>query len=90
MELKVDQEFKDICREIKGESKTEDDWALIESSDMFQSENYNGGFDATEMEFCFSYYDQTQKEYWFQMSLEQVKKVLTGEHLTLDMREAEL
>lgn len=38
--------------------------ALIESDDMFQTQNYVGGFDATEMSFCFSYFDANRDEFY--------------------------
>ena len=38
-------------------------WAKKESSDEFQTKNYCGGFDATENEFCFSYYNENKIEY---------------------------
>lgn len=45
---------------------------MIESSDMFQTKNFCGGFDAIENEFCFSYYND-DKEFWFQLSLNDIK-----------------
>lgn len=38
-------------------------WSLIDSSDQFQTENYSGGFDSTENEFTFSYFDENRNEY---------------------------
>ncbi|KAA5540606.1 hypothetical protein [Adhaeribacter rhizoryzae] len=89
VELEVDQEFAAICKQIKEENKSEAEWRLIESDSMFQTENYEGGFDATEMEFCFSYYDAAGREYWFQLPLAQVQEIAAGKSLKLYLREAE-
>ena len=40
---------------------------------MFQAGIYEGGFDATGMEFCFSVYEN-DNEYWFQFPLDLVEK----------------
>jgi len=63
MKLIIDSEFASICKEIIKENKTNLEWSSIESSDMFQTKNYNGGYDATENAFCFSHY-KNNKEYW--------------------------
>ena len=68
----VNNDFLIICKEILEENKSDDQWAEIESDDMFQQGNYEGGFDATEMEFCFSVYENGQ-EYWFQFPLSEVE-----------------
>lgn len=69
MKLKIDNELKIIIKQIIDEEKNEQEWGQIESSDMYQSEHYCGGFDQTENAFCFSYYDEKNNEYWFQISL---------------------
>jgi hypothetical protein len=70
----LDNEFYQICKEIVEENKSLAEWAEIESDDMFQSEKYEGGFDALEMEFCFSVYLDAA-EYWFQLSLDSIHKI---------------
>ena len=72
MKIAVTQELRDILRQILDEGRTPNDWATIESDDMFQSEHFCGGFDATERAFCFSLYHDNGKEYWFQITLEDV------------------
>lgn len=89
MEIEITKEFTQICRQIIDEGRNEDDWAKIESDDMFQSENFCGGFDATEMDFCFSYLDKNRNEYWFQFSLGEIEKVLDGNRQVLNLRLAE-
>ena len=78
MQVQVTNEFAEICRQILAENKSEEEWALIESDDMFQTKNYVGGFDATEMAFCFSYFDARREEFWFQCTLAQVGDIAGG------------
>ena len=80
MKLKITDELREILSKIKGKQLDEAQWAEIESSDMFQSEHYCGGFDADENEFCFSFWDESRVEYWFQFSLEDVNKALSDSH----------
>ena len=88
MKLEIDQEFLEICKKIVLENKTQIEWAQIESSDMFQTKNYNGGFDETEMEFCFSYYNSDGKEFWFQLPLSKITDITKGIKIKLDLVEA--
>lgn len=71
MTHKINNDFLTICKEILRENKSQMEWADIESDDMFQLGDYEGGFDATGMEFCFSIYENGQ-EYWFQFPLSDV------------------
>ncbi len=89
MKLKLKPEFKKICSNILNKNKTEIEWAEIESDDLFQNDSFCGGFDATEIAFCFSYYDTNNNEYWFQLTLNQIKEVIDGSLIEFDMREAE-
>lgn len=88
MDYRPDNEFRSICQEIVAEDKTEEEWAKVEAADMFQSQKYSGGFDADEVEFCFSVY-LADGEYWFQVSLEQVELIAVGNDVVVDMRPAE-
>jgi hypothetical protein len=78
MKIKVTDEFKSICGEILKEKKSEQEWAAIESDDMFQTKSFCGGYDADEKAFCFSYYNKNGDEYWFQLTLEEVEKTVDG------------
>lgn len=89
MYLKVDKKLKEICSEILKQNKTLEEWRDIESSDMFQNETYNGGFDAIEDEFCFSVYIK-EKEYWFQISLSDVDEIMYGKIKIIEISEADL
>ena len=71
MRYTVDKQLKQICCQIVASNQTEKEWAEIESDDMFQVGDYEGGFDATEMMFCFSLYKEG-KECWFQIPLADV------------------
>lgn len=71
-------EFIEIAKDIISAGKSLSEWEKIESDDSFQNGNYTGGFDATEMEFCFSVIEEG-KEYWFQLSLDEIGKIGKGE-----------
>ena len=86
MKQNINQEFKEICIQILAENKSEKEWYEIESSDMFQTANYCGGFDGTEMEFTFSYYNEKKEEYWFQLSLKNIASLVSGELKKIEMR----
>lgn len=76
MILKISDELFQILQQIISENKDESEWAQIEADDMFQSEHYCGGYDATEEAFTFSYYDPENVEWWFQLTLEEVQSIL--------------
>ena len=88
IKIGIDEEFKQICERILARNYNLNQWAEIESSDEFQTENYCGGFDATEMEFCFSYYQEKQ-EYWFQLNMTDIKRITGMEIEFLYPRKAE-
>ena len=85
MEHPVDNELLDICREILEENLRQSEWAEIQSDDMFQRPRYCGGFEAPEMAFCFSVYVDGS-EYWFQITLDEVRAIVQGEKLSVDVR----
>lgn len=87
LQLNVDIELQNICREILQMNKCDDEWAEIESCDMFQTSNYCGGYVVEEQAFWFSYFDAHQKEWWFELRTEQLIPVLEGELLHLDLKE---
>jgi len=82
----VDDDFIAICRSIVAEGFDEDQWAERESDDWFQVADYCGGFDADERAFCFSYEPAQGAEVWFQLSLAEVDRVLSGELDSLPAR----
>lgn len=54
---------------------------------MFQSDKYCGGYESLIQEFCFSYYSNEDREWWFQLSLVGVARVVGGELKYLDLLE---
>lgn len=78
VELTIMEEFQDICTQIVTENKSEQEWSEIESTDMFQTRSFLGGFDATDQVFSFSYFDEQKKEFWFYLTLEEVEEVAKG------------
>ena len=88
MKLKVDQELIDICKEIENQNWDKVTWSDHEADDWFQTENYEGGFDADEEAFCFAKFTEN-KEYWFQFTLEESRLVLEGKLKEIESREPE-
>lgn len=78
MKISLSEELVEILEEIKAEKKTLKEWCEIESSDMYQTKHFNGGFDADEEEFTFSYYNDDGKEYWFQIPLTEIDTALAN------------
>jgi hypothetical protein len=86
MKMEIDQEFISICQKILDEQKSKEEWAEIESDDMFQTGSFEGGYDATEEAFCFSYYNENQDEFWFQLTLDEITEIVNGTKTQLDVR----
>ncbi len=82
MVIPINEDLKAICRQIIEQNLSLEQWEGIESDDMFQTSIFEGGFDATEKEFLFSYFGE--KEYWFQLSLTEVSRITNGESLNLN------
>src|SRR5687768_10531934 len=82
-------ELSSVCSGIVERGWNEDVWSEHEACDEFQTEHLCGGFDATEREFCFSYFAPGGKEYWFQFPLAQAKALASSPNLPLVLREAE-
>lgn len=88
MKHQFEIDFYAICNLILEENKTIEEWAEIESSNMFQEGIYVGGFDGTEMEFTFSV-KISGKEYWFQLPLTDISKILRKEIQEIRVTEAD-
>jgi hypothetical protein len=89
MDYPVDELFYQICKQIISEDKSLQEWAVSESDDMFQNERYCGGFDADEMMFCFSFYNDDNKEYWFQVSYDDIRDIVSGKKNKLAVKDGE-
>lgn len=83
MRIPVTEEFRNICRSICAEARSEETWSLVESDDLIQTDNFEGGYDTTERAFCFSFYDDQRSEFWFQVTLAEVNQIAAGEDVTL-------
>jgi hypothetical protein len=88
MHIEVTDELISICFDIVSKKLTLLEWSEIESDDMFQSKSYCGGFDADEKEFCFSSYSEGSPEKWFQFSLSEAERIVSGTVYTILCREA--
>lgn len=84
----VEDAFRRICEQIVSEGLQESQWAAIESDDMFRVGNYEGGFDADEVAFCFSVHS-ADGEWWFQLTLEEIVDVVERRRETFEARPAE-
>jgi len=78
MEIKVDEQLKGILEEIKGFDYSVDQWAEIESDDMFQTQSYCGGFDGDAKSFYFRYFTKAGDQFWFDFRLEDITSLLSG------------
>ena len=89
MQLVPDAEFLTICRQVADQGWTDEDWADRESDDWFQTPNFCGGYDADERAFCFSYYDASGNEWWFQVSLPDARMISAGGRAVIELRRAQ-
>ncbi|MBP9752793.1 MAG: hypothetical protein KBD31_03175 [Proteobacteria bacterium] len=60
----------------------------MESDDAFQTDHYVGGYDSTENAFCFSYYNDNNEEYWFQIKLSDILQLTEKDFDSLTLRKA--
>jgi len=89
MQIPIDDEFLTLCEQILKEGLSLEEWREIESDDMFQSPHYEGGFDATEDAFCFSYFDpEGGGELWFQLTLSEITEAVAGKLRSIEARKA--
>lgn len=89
MEIAVTDEFLKICSEILSEEKTAEEWKEVESDDMFQTQSFSGGYDATESAFCFSYFDEKNEEFWFQLTFDEISEILKKQKRSISIWPAE-
>lgn len=89
MKIPITEEFENICREIVAMDHTLGEWAEIESDDMFQSDHFCGGCESLEDEVTFSYYDDQRREYWFGVTLYDIRRIADGEIAEIEIRLAE-
>ena len=75
-----------ICREIAARRLSLEQWSAVESCDEFQSERLVGGFEATEGQFTFSYFDVADTEWWFNLTLDQALGAAEGNGVVVALR----
>ena len=83
--VRADDNLITLCRQILSEGRAESEWVDHESDDSFQHGTYEGGFDATEMAFCFSL-RAAGEEFWFQITLSEVSQITAGEKVSISVR----
>lgn len=88
IKIPINTDLKSICDEIVDDNLTDEQWAAIESDDTFKRESIVGGYDADESAFCFSYFDDEKKEYWFQFDIGTAKKIAEGIEISVEGRPA--
>ena len=87
MQLPVDSELRALASEIVSWMASQPDWRELEGSDVFQSPNYSGGYEALEEAFTFSYYDPDRREWWFQLGAADVEGLADGRTHSITIRE---
>ncbi len=88
MDIPITSQLESICQDIRAKNYSMEQWAQVESDDMFQSGSFCGGFDADESEFCFSFYATNGKEYWFQIDLKMAIETSNGKAPSISGRTA--
>lgn len=83
MIILITEELKGICYTIAKEQKTALERKEVEADDMVRSPSFEGGYDATEHAFCFSYYDAKKPEFWFQLTLDEVNEIAAGRNVII-------
>ena len=83
MEIPISPELESICFQIMVKDLTPAQWSENESTDMFQNDEFCGGFNAVENMFCFSYFTENDIEYWFQLSLFDAIQIAKGKELQI-------
>ncbi len=77
--MKVAEPILQICREIKEVGLTEEAWDDNRSDDGIQVGAFWGGYLDPEEQFWFQFMDSYWRTYKFQIRLEDVEKILSGE-----------
>jgi len=88
MEVQVNEELKGICRDIIGENKSAEQWKQSGSGELYQTDNYCGGYEASKGLFSFSLY-KDDKEYWFDLNLSEVSEIAEGNKKSIQCEEVD-
>ena len=84
-QLEIDDELLTLCEKMYSKEKFDKEWGEIELCDTFQTPTYCGDYDAIEQEFRFSYYDTHTKEWWFELTLESLRRIIHGDLKFIDL-----
>lgn len=79
---KIDDDFMQICRSILEDPDT----ARIPSDDLLQNGKYVGGYESDDDAYCFSVF--LEREYWFQVSHNDVVDIVSGKLTEVSIRPA--
>ncbi len=83
--IRIDDTILRFCRDIVSRGLDEDTWADREACDTFLTDRYCGGFDASEMAFCFGVYDRVGEEICcFKFRLDQIPSILNKQITVLE------
>jgi hypothetical protein len=88
-QIEADDDLRKICLEIVIKGRTAAGWDQNECYDIFTAGPYEGGYDATEHKFLFSYYAPDGKECWIGFDLEVATRIASGEQHFLEIHKAE-
>ncbi len=88
MEVQVNDELKSICKDIVDENKSAEQWKQSGSGELYQTDNYCGGYEASTGVFSFSLY-KDDKEYWFDLQLSAISEIVKGNKKTIECEEVE-
>jgi hypothetical protein len=80
-----DEELQRLCREIVGSQRSVEEWRETESDDEFQSANYVGGYDADDDAFFFAYYDDSDAQWWFRLTMAEARQIAEGGGSVIDL-----
>lgn len=89
-EIALDEDFREICKRIRDRRWTKSEWSKHCYEDMFQYARFNGGFEADEGPdglgaFWFSWYDSDDREWWFEVTLEEAIRFAEGSELRVHL-----
>jgi hypothetical protein len=88
-QIEADDDLRKICLEIVITGRTTADWDQNECYDIFSAGPYEGGYDASERKFIFSFYAADGTECWTGFDLEAAAKIASGERHLLDIHKAQ-
>jgi len=89
MKIPVDGNLEKYVRKI-AENPDLEYWRDHESPSWFQDEKLNGGFDALDDVFGFSFRPKDGVEYWFQFSIEEATRAANGEIIAFQLYQGEV